>query len=91
MAIMNPWAISDKSIGGTERFVEDLAETLAKLGNRVDVYMFSGVSHIKNNVSYISLDLFGKNVIADEYMIEKSFGSFENKEAYQKITLKLKK
>ena len=91
VAIMNPWAISDKSIGGTERFVEDLAETLVKLGNMVDVYIFSGVSHIKNNVSYISLDLFGKNIIADEYIIEKSFGSFEKKEAYQKMALKLEK
>ena len=89
IAIMNPWAISDNVIGGTERFVEDLAESLCELGNVVDVYMFSGENHKKNNVSYISLDLLGKNIIADEYMITKKFGSFENKEAYKNIALKL--
>lgn len=89
IAIMNPWAISDNAIGGTERFVEDLAESLCKLGNDVDVYMFSGKNHQKNNVSYISLDLLGKNIIADEYMITKKFGSIKNKESYKNIALKL--
>ena len=52
VAIINPWFISDKSIGGTERFVQDLAVTLAKLGHKVDVYMLSGNSYKKNNVNY---------------------------------------
>lgn len=42
MAIINPWVISGKSIGGTERFAIDLAESLKELGNEIDVYMFSG-------------------------------------------------
>ena len=50
IAIMNPWAISDNVIGGTERFVEDLAESLCELGNVVDVYMFSGENHIKKHI-----------------------------------------
>ena len=49
IAIVNPWAISGKSIGGTERFVMDLAESLSDAGNEIDVYMFSGENHRKRN------------------------------------------
>lgn len=85
VAIINPWFISDKSIGGTERFVQDLAVTLAKLGHKVDVYMLSGNSYKKNNVNYISLELFGKNKIADEYMLTKKFGVLDNINTYLNI------
>ena len=89
IAIMNPWAISSKAIGGTERFVEDLALSLKNLGNDVDVYMFSGKNHINKGVNYISLNLFGKDVIADEYMIIKKFGKFDNINSYISISKKL--
>lgn len=91
IAIINPWAISSKSIGGTERFVEDLAISLNKLGHKVDVYMFSGNNHISNSINYISLNLFGKNAIADEYMILKEFGTFDSINTYTKIAKKIEK
>lgn len=31
VAIINPWFISEESVGGTERFVQDLAGSLSKL------------------------------------------------------------
>ena len=83
--ILNPWAIFDNAIGGTERFVEDIANAYKNLGHSVDVYMFSGKSHKKDGVNYISLDLFGKDIIADEYLIVEKFGSFSTLEAYEKM------
>ena len=85
VAIINPWFISDKSIGGTERFVQDLALTLTKMGHKVDVYMLSGNSYKKNNVNYISLELFEKNKIADEYMLTEKFGVLDNINTYLNI------
>lgn len=89
IAIINPWSVNSKAIGGTERFVMDLAEGLVKLKHEVDVYMFSGNNHIFNNVNYISIDLFGKDIIADEYMIEKSFGKFETELSYKELAKRL--
>ena len=48
IAIVNTWAISKKAVGGTERFVMDLAKSFADNGNEVDVYMFSGNTHIED-------------------------------------------
>lgn len=47
IAIISPWTISDTAVGGTERFIIDLAETLNHLGNEVDVYMLSGENYKK--------------------------------------------
>lgn len=91
VAIINPWFISEKSVGGTERFVQDLSGSLSKLGHSVDVYMLSGKSYSKNNVNYISIDLFGSGIIADEYMITKRFGKLDNIENYKKIAIELEK
>ena len=66
IAIVNTWAISKKAVGGTERFVMDLAKSFADNGNEVDVYMFSGNTHIEDGVNYININLF------------KSCGSFTN-------------
>ena len=44
IAIINPWFVSKDSIGGTERFVQDLAISMSRLKNDVDVYMLSGKS-----------------------------------------------
>ncbi len=91
VAIINPWFISEESVGGTERFVQDLAGSLSKLGHSVDVYMLSGKSYRKNNVNYISITLFGSDVIADEYMITERFGKLDNIETYKKIAVELEK
>lgn len=91
LAIINPWFISEESVGGTERFVQDLSVTLSRLGYTVDVYMLSGKSYRKNNVNYISIDLFGSGIIADEYMITERFGKLNNIDAYKKIAIELEK
>ena len=85
IAIINPWAISDKSIGGTERFVMDLAESLVKLNNEVDVYMFSGITHTEKGINYININLFNMIGDADEYIIQENFGNFETEDAYVKL------
>lgn len=43
IAIISPWTVSSTAIGGTERFVLDLARAFKLLGNEVDVYMLSGL------------------------------------------------
>ena len=85
IAIINPWFISEHAIGGTERFVQDLAVTLKKLGHEVDVYMLSGNSYLKNGINFISLELFGKNKIADEYMITNKFEILNCLDSYKNI------
>ena len=52
IAILSPWTVKPTSIGGTERFVIDLAESFINANNEVDVYMLSGDSYIKNKVNY---------------------------------------
>lgn len=89
IALMTPWFIDKNSIGGTERFTEDLAISLKKLGNNIDVYMLSGKSYKSNGINYISLDLFGEDNIADEYMIFNEFGFFDNKKSYEKFAKRL--
>lgn len=89
IALITPWYINKNSIGGTERFTEDLAVSLKKLGNNVDVYMLSGKSYKTSGINYISLDLFGDNKIADEYMIAKEFGTFDNKKTYETFAKKV--
>lgn len=91
VAIINPWFISEDSVGGTERFVQDLSGSLSKLGYDVDVYMISGKSYRNNNVNYISIDLFGSGIIADEYMITERFGKLDNIATYKKIANELEK
>lgn len=85
IAIFTPWAISDNSIGGTERFVKDLAHSLSISNHNVDVYMLSGKNYKKGNVNYISLDAFGKEVIGDEYKLINTFGNFENNDSFDSI------
>lgn len=91
IAIINPWAISSKSIGGTERFVMDLAESLNALGNEIDVYMFSGKSHIEKGINYININLFDIAGEADEYIIQETFGDFETTESYESLARKIEK
>lgn len=91
IAIINTWAISNKSIGGTERFVIDLAKSLVQDNNEVDVYMFSGNSHIEDGVNYININLFNLDGEADEYIVQNYFGNFENEESYKNLAEKLEK
>ena len=82
IGLINTWAISDKAIGGTERFVIDLAQALANDGNEVDVYMFSGKSHKQNGVNYININLFNIDGEADEYIVQDYFCKFDKNEEY---------
>ena len=91
IAMFSNWYISEESIGGTERFIQDLADTISKKGHCVDVYMLSGKSYRKNNVNYISLDLFGEDVIADEYMITNRYGKLNSIKAYEIIAKEIEK
>lgn len=68
-----------------------MSGSLSKLGYDVDVYMLSGKSYRNNNVNYISIDLFGSGIIADEYMITERFGKLDNIATYKKIANELEK
>ncbi|MEG1314044.1 MAG: glycosyltransferase, partial [Bacilli bacterium] len=63
--------------------------SLIDLGHSVDVYMFSGLSYKKEGINFISLNLFGMGVIADEYMISNQFGKFDDEETYKQLAIKL--
>ncbi|MDO5557557.1 MAG: glycosyltransferase [Clostridia bacterium] len=89
IAIINTWSISNKAIGGTERFVMDLANSLIKEKNEVDVYMFSGKTHKENGVNYINIDLFNTDEEADEYIVQNYFGNFESEKSYINLAEKL--
>ena len=84
-ALITPWYITENSIGGTERFTEDLAISLSNKGFEVDIYMLSGNSYKKNNINHISLDLFGEGIIIDEYMLLDKFGNLDSTDVYIKI------
>lgn len=67
IAVVSPWAISELSVGGTERFTIDLATQLHALGNAVEVFVLSGKSCSIQGVKYTSLDILGEEKVADEY------------------------
>ena len=89
IAIVNTWAISKRAIGGTERFVMDLAKAFAYNGNEVDVYMFSGKTHKEDGVNYININLFNMVGEADEYIVQRAFGNFETDKSYSNLAKKL--
>lgn len=70
--IVSLWEISDNSIGGTERYVVDLAESLVRKGISVDVLMLSGEYREKSGVKYFPLK---KNLDVNEYEIKNRFFS----------------
>lgn len=82
LAIVSPWAIDESSVGGTERFVIDLAETLQARGIAVTVLMFSGDDWSLNGIDYVSLDLFEGRGKASEYDLMDSL-SFEAGKDYR--------
>lgn len=86
IAILTPWSISPDAVGGTERFVMDLAESFTNLNNEVDVYMLSGKSYEKDNIKYINMNLFDSEEIIDEYFLREKFNKFSSKESYKNLS-----
>ena len=84
IAIISPWAISETSVGGTERFTIDLATQLLALGNSVEVFVLSGKSCHIQGINYTSLDVLGNGKIADEYDLQKLANENMGKSFYAK-------
>ena len=89
IAILSPWTVKPTSIGGTERFVIDLAESFINANNEVDVYMLSGDSYIKNKVNYISMNLFKDITEVDEYFLKSQFNQFNNEQSFENLAKKI--
>lgn len=69
--IVSMWEISDDCIGGTERYVIDLVESLKKEGVEVEVLMLSGSPKTISGVMYIPINTSGIKV--NEYIIKNTF------------------
>lgn len=89
IAILSPWTVKPTSIGGTERFVIDLAESFINSNNEVDVYMLSGDSYIKNKVNYISMNLFKDINEVDEYFLKSQFNQFNDEQSFENLAKKI--
>ena len=91
IAILSPWTVKPTSVGGTERFVIDLAESFANADNEVDVYMLSGETHTKNKVKFISIDLFGEKKEIDEYFLKNEFNQFNDEQSFENLAKRIEK
>lgn len=89
IAILSPWTVKPNSVGGTERFVIDLAESFIEAGNNVDVYMLAGEEYEKNNVNYKSIDLFDGLVSVDEYFLKNEFDNFDSKKSFENLAKRI--
>lgn len=89
IAILSPWTVKPTSIGGTERFVIDLAESFINANYEVDVYMLSGDSYIKNKVNYISMNLFKDINEVDEYFLKSQFNQFNDEQSFENLAKKI--
>lgn len=89
IAILSPWTVKPNSVGGTERFVIDLAESFADAGNNVDVYMLAGEEYEKNKVNYKSIDLFDGMKSVDEYFLKKEFDNFNSKKSFEDLAKRI--
>ena len=89
IAILTPWSISPNAVGGTERFVMDLAQSFTNLGNEVDVYMLSGEEYIKDNINFKNINLFETNEVIDEYFLRKKFNNFTIKCSFSGVKIKV--
>ena len=85
IAILTPWSISPNAVGGTERFVMDLAESFSNLGNQVDVYMLSGKDYSKDGINYKNMNLFNSDDIINEYFLREKFNNFSEASSYEKL------
>lgn len=89
IAILSPWTVKPNSVGGTERFVIDLAESFTNAGNSVDVYMLAGEEYEKNKVNYKSIDLFDGMTSVDEYFLKKEFDNFNSKKSFEDLAKRI--
>src|SRR3989344_3206523 len=89
IAIFSPWAISDESIGGTERFVFDLATGLSKEGVAVEEFLLSGKDFEQGNVRFRSLNILGSHKIANEFDLRNLFGDFSKLARYKDFAKKV--
>jgi glycosyltransferase involved in cell wall biosynthesis len=89
LAIVSPWAVSATAVGGTERFIVDLAESFSRSGHEVDVYMFDGSNHEDNGVRYLSVNLLGTEVNVDEYTLRENLGDFSKVATYDVLAKKI--
>lgn len=89
IAILSPWTVKPNSVGGTERFVIDLAESFIEAGNNVDVYMLAGEEYEKNNVNYKSIDLFDGLLSVDEYFLKNEFDNFDSKKSFENLAKRI--
>lgn len=69
--IVSMWEISKDCIGGTERYVMDLAESLKRKGADVEVLMLSGTTRTMSGVKYISINT--SEIKVNEYIIKNTF------------------
>lgn len=89
IAILSPWTVKPNSVGGTERFVIDLAESFTNANNNVDVYMLAGEEYEKNGVNYKSIDLFDGMKSVDEYFLKKEFDNFNSKKSFEDLAKRI--
>jgi glycosyltransferase involved in cell wall biosynthesis len=85
LLLVSLWAISDASVGGTERFTIDLADALTSAGHTVEVLMLSGKSTAIHGIPYRSLNIMGDSSEADEYTLEQRFGKINSPSVLEKI------
>lgn len=71
--IVSLWPISKSSIGGTEKYVLDLATGLIKNGCSVTVLMMSGKKYEFGGIKFMPLDVDLGRVKIDEYSVRERF------------------
>ena len=91
IAIISPWAVTTGAVGGTERFIVDLAESLVTRGQSATVYMFDGFKHTKNKVHYIPIHLLGEYVAINEYSLKEHLGDFSQLKTYEALAQKVER
>lgn len=71
--IVSLWPIDENSIGGTEKYVLDLASGLVKNGYSVTVLMMSGRKYELNGIKFVPLNINSSAIRANEYSIKDDF------------------
>ena len=71
--IVSLWPISESSIGGTEKYVLDLAFGLVRGGYSVTVLMMSGKKHESNGIKFIPLNISSDTEKINEYSMRDIF------------------
>jgi len=89
--IVSLWPISKSSIGGTERFVLDLAKSLKLKGQEVGVIMLSGTSCLIDGIEFQAINIDSGIDKIDEYSIKEQFFSEFNKDSLVRFAQFLEK